>query len=85
MSILTPLQFLTSRGRNYRQTFGGDSGQRVFNDLVRFAKIGQPFHHPDPHVRGMVEGRREVVCRIADHLNLSPEELLAKYNEGSNE
>jgi hypothetical protein len=76
------IDFITSRKRNYQTTFGSEIGGRVFRDIVRFAKTGETFYHEDPHVRGMIEGRREVVYRIADHLNLSPDELLAKYHKG---
>lgn len=81
--MIDKLDFLKSRGQQYKQTFGSEAGERVLADLLRFAKVGQAFHHPDPALRAMVEGRREVVARITDHLKLSPEQLLALYDKGS--
>lgn len=80
--MVDKLDFLRSRSQNYRRVFTSELGERVLHDLLRFAKVGEAFHHPDPAIRAMVEGRREVVFRIADHLNLSPEQLLAKYDKG---
>jgi hypothetical protein len=81
--MMKPIEYLTGRLQNYRRTFTSDTGDKVFTDLLRFAKLGETFYHQDPYVRGMIEGRREVVVRIADHLNLSPDELLAKYHKGT--
>lgn len=51
----------------------------VRDDLARFCREFSSSFHPDPRIHALLEGRREVVLRIKDFLELSVEELVAKY------
>lgn len=72
--------FLTSRGQDYRQTFKGIYGERVLADLAKFCRAHDSTFNPDPRVEGVLQGRREVWLRIAQHLNMSEEELWKHFN-----
>ena len=77
--------FITGRSRSYRLLFGdADRGasKAVLKDLAKFCRANQSCFDPDPRIHAVLEGRREVWQRIANHLNLSPQELLAIYNPG---
>jgi hypothetical protein len=78
--------FITRRTRNYKLVFGdGDRGPQraVLKDLARFCRASETCFNEDPRVHAVLEGRREVWLRIANHLNLSPQELLAIYSPGT--
>lgn len=47
----------------------------VMEDLLKFCRWHETAFHPDPRVHAMLEGRREVMRRILQHLNLSLDDL----------
>lgn len=69
------LEFLRTRKRNYQLTFSSPAGQRVLEDLAKFCRAKETCFHADPRMHAVAEGRREVFLRIANHLNLSTEDL----------
>ena len=54
----------------------------VLKDLAKFCRAHESTFHGDPRVHAVMEGRREVWLRIANHLNLDPDKLWALYGEG---
>lgn len=79
--VLSGRDFLFRRRRAYRLTFNPEeqSDQDVLADLARFCRANESTYHPDPRMSCVLEGRREVFLRIAQHLNLSEEDLWAIY------
>lgn len=77
--------FLGMRQKSYHQVFGdGEAVQEVLKDLERFCRAHESCFHADARVSALLEGRREVLLRIQDHLKLSTTDLLKKYtNKGS--
>lgn len=71
---------LTSRRHAYKFVFGGAFGSVVLKDLTKFCRGNETTFDSDPRVHALLEGRREVLLRIAQHLNLSVEELWALYD-----
>ena len=63
----------------YRKVFGGPAGQMVLQDLAKFCRSAETCFDADPRKHAVLEGRREVFIRIADHLHLSVEQLYALY------
>lgn len=74
------LSFLRNRKRGYQHTFNTPGGREVLADLAKFCRANQSTFHSDPRIHAALEGRREVFLRIAQHLNLTGEELFALYN-----
>lgn len=74
-------QQMRDRKLAYIHVFGmtDNANKLVLADLQRFCRAGVSTFHPDPRVHALLEGRREVVLRIADFINLSIEELCDKY------
>lgn len=72
-------QFLMRRRYNYRLTFLSAPGQEVLCDLAKFCRANETTFHADARLHAVAEGRREVWLRIANHLNMPPEELWAVY------
>lgn len=68
-------QLLTTRQRQYQQTFAGPVAQEVLRDLARFCRANASTFHEDARLHAVAEGRREVWLRIQSHLKLSPEDL----------
>jgi hypothetical protein len=80
------IDFIRARSRSYGLVFGkGDRGAQraVLHDLAKFCRAMETCFDPDPRIHAVLEGRREVWLRIANHLNLSPQELLAIYSPGT--
>lgn len=71
---------LMKRRFAYQATFRAPTAQLVLADLARFCRANQSTFHTDERAHALLEGRREVWLRIAQHLNLSPEELFALYS-----
>jgi len=72
-------RFLVRRSTAYRVTFGTRGGQLVLKDLAKFCRAHETTFHADPRVHAVLEGRREVFLRIANHMNLTGDELAALY------
>lgn len=69
-----------SRRHNYQLTFRSPPGQVVLKDLARFCRAHKSTFHVDPRAHAMMEGRREVWLRIAQHMNMTPDELWALHS-----
>ena len=67
----------------YRRTFTGAPGspaELVLKDLMRFCRMHESTFHPtNQKVQDNLEGRREVILRICQHLHLTPDQLWALY------
>ncbi len=76
------------RKQDFHQTFDLKSMacQRVLADLARFCRAlpTQTVFDPDPRVHALLTGRNEVFKRIANHLNLSEDDLYSIFVEGRN-
>lgn len=70
---------ITSRRQAYVNVFDGPNGEAVVKDLAKFCRARETTFNADPRVSALLEGRREVFLRIAEHLNLTEEELFEKY------
>jgi len=72
---------MRERKTAYTQVFGltTNSSTLVLADLKRFCRDRQSTFHPDPQWHALLEGRREVVLRVLDFLELSIEDLVIKY------
>ena len=67
------------RRTQYVQTFTTAAGKDVLADLARFCRAAESTFHEDDRIAAKLDGRREVWLRIAEHLNLSPEQLYDLY------
>ena len=76
----TNKEYLTARKQAYQAVFGSERAALVKDDMQRFCRAGESTFHPDPRVEGLLQGRREVWLRIEQHLNLSPDELVAVFD-----
>lgn len=79
-------QAIVDRKTAYTLVFGGEDGHlgqavlHVNRDLEKFCRMNESTFHVDARVHSLLEGRREVMLRIRDHLTLSVEEILLKYD-----
>lgn len=64
----------------YRKTFGSPAGNEVLMDLTRFCRGTESTWSDDARHHARLEGRREIILRIQEHLNLTPEQLQALYD-----
>lgn len=73
--------YLLGRKRAYQMVFHVDNQftNAVLADLAKFCRADQSTFNPDPRIHAVLEGRREVFLRIANHLRLSPDELYSLY------
>lgn len=77
------IDHIRNRKRAYQQTFIQNmASEIVMEDLARFCRAGKSTFDPDPRVHALLEGRREVWQRIAQHLNLTEEELYSIFVRG---
>lgn len=72
-------RYLAERRTAYVRTFDTPFGAEVLADLAKFCRAQESTFHPDARVHAVAEGRREVWLRIAQHLNLSEEDLWRAY------
>jgi hypothetical protein len=81
MSLLDRARtFLSTRRHAYRQTFAGPLSEIVLRDLASFCFANNTTFIADDRAHALAEGRRQVWIRIANHLNLSPDELWSLYD-----
>ena len=81
---LNPLTLI--RGRAYRATFNNPEGRKVLADLRRFCRASVPTADVNNvQTTYLLEGRREVWCRIMAHLNLTEEDVFKLIEEYPNE
>lgn len=76
-------KLLFGRKYSYQVTFQGPHGEAVLSDLAHFCRLHESTFHPDARIAANLDGRREVILRICNHLNLDQEALWALH--GSNE
>lgn len=76
---------LRRRAEAYRRVFGGldELGDKklVLDDLFNFCKFGDTPFHTDERIHVLLTGRYEVARRVADHMQLTYDELLLKYSK----
>ncbi len=78
------IDFLRQRSQAYNQVFARNiPTETVLDDLARFCRAGSSTFDPDPRVHALLEGRKEVWTRIANHLNMTEDQLYAVYVLGS--
>lgn len=73
------LAFLMTRQRGYITTFRNPVGEVVLADLARFCRAHESTYNVNERLEGIMQGRRDVWLRIAQHLNLSSDELWKLY------
>jgi len=68
----------------FRETFDENnlSNQMVMEDLARFCRAGQTTFHADARIDALLQGRKEVWLRIANHLGLDETELVDLFMKG---
>lgn len=71
---------LGDRRHAYRTVFKGPNADIVLKDLARFCRAHESTFHADARAHAVAEGRREVWLRIANHLNLTPDQLWELYS-----
>ena len=71
---------LMRRRTAYQVTFRGPVAKEVLKDLARFCRAHKSTYHDDPRAHAVAEGRREVWLRIANHLQLTPDDLWSLYS-----
>lgn len=69
-------QDVAETSKAYKQVFRSPSGAFVFNDLAQFCRAYQPTFDKDPRLSAVLEGRREVILRIMQYMELSDQELI---------
>lgn len=74
-------QFMADRKQAYSQLFEnhGIASASVLADLSSFCRESESTYQRDPRDHALLEGRREVMLRIRDHMTLSVEDLCKKY------
>ena len=77
------VRLMTARKQAYSIVFGSRSvpSERdvVWEDLARFCRDRESCFHADARIHAALEGRREVMLRIRDYVELSIEQLCRKY------
>lgn len=73
-------QYLMGRQTAYRLTFAGVHGEKVLADLAKFCRANETTFAPDARMAAVLDGRREVWLRIANHLNMPADQLWALYD-----
>lgn len=82
MARIGSFDFLRFRKRDYQLSLGrlDVHAQRVLGDLAKFCRANESCVVPgDRDLSLILEGRREVWLRIANHLHLTPAQLYAIY------
>jgi hypothetical protein len=81
MSLLDKARmFLATRRYAYQQTFVGPYSDIVLKDLATYCFANQSTFNANDRAHVLAEGRREVWLRIANHLNMSPDQLWELYD-----
>lgn len=77
------LHFLRTRRACYRDVFGGNSlaVRRVMTDLKKFCRYQTSTFSTDPHMQSYLNGRRDVLERIIEALNLTDEQISRLYEK----
>lgn len=81
---LNPLTLI--RRRAYKAAFNNPEGRKVLADLRRFCRATMPTADiNNVQATYLLEGRREVWCRIQAHLQLTEEDVYTLIEEYPNE
>lgn len=72
--------FLFQRQRAYQTTFNAPVAFDVLADLAKFCRANESTYHESRDIAARLDGRREVWLRIANHLNLPPDQLWKIYS-----
>jgi hypothetical protein len=81
---LNPLTLI--RRRAYKAAFNNPEGRKVLADLRRFCRATVPTADiNNVQATYLLEGRREVWCRIQAHLQLTEEDVYTLIEEYPNE
>lgn len=78
------LDTIRHRKQGYQHTFKDDNkfARIVLADLSRFCRANKSTFNSDPRIDALLQGRREVWLRIAEHLNMSEAELFERFVNG---
>jgi len=71
--------FLRSRRQAYITVFTGPAGEAVLKDLARFCRAHSSTWNANPALSDKLDGRREVILRIFEHINLTEDQLYKLY------
>ncbi len=81
---INPLTLI--RRRAYKAAFNNPEGRKVLADLRRFCRATMPTADiNNVQATYLLEGRREVWCRIQAHLQLTEEDVYSLIEEYPNE
>jgi hypothetical protein len=81
---LNPMTLI--RRRAYKAAFSGPEGRKVLADLRRFCRATMPTADiNNVQATYLLEGRREVWCRIQAHLQLTEEDVYTLIEEYQDE
>lgn len=69
--------FIVGRKGAYGRVFNpvNRDAELVLRDLAKFCRAHETTFNPDPRMHAVLEGRREVWLRIAQHMNLTDDQL----------
>lgn len=75
------LDLIRRRKQAYVHTFKEDDrfASYVLADLSKFCRGGQSTFHTDQRFNDVLQGRREVLLRICEHLGMNERELYEKF------
>lgn len=78
------LDLIRQRKQGYSNTFKDDDrfARIVLADLARFCRANETTFNADPRVDALLQGRREVFLRIAQHLDMTEGELYDRFVKG---
>lgn len=78
------LDLIRQRKQGYSHTFKDDDrfARIVLADLARFCRANETTFNADPRVDALLQGRREVFLRIAQHLDMTESELYDRFVKG---
>jgi hypothetical protein len=78
------LDTIRRRKQAYVHTFREDDrfNQDVLADLARFCRANTSTFDVNPRVEGLLQGRKEVWQRIAEHLGMTESELYDRFVKG---
>ncbi len=78
-------QWLRNRSLAYQRIFLGHGTDTdiVLSDLAKFCRASETTFHENQRLSDILIGRREVMLRIAHHLNLTDQQLWGLYGNQS--
>ena len=75
-------EYLFKRRRSYCRVFdkANPDVHLILSDLAKFCRAQETCFAADDRTTALLEGRREVLLRIQQHLNMTEEELWSIYS-----